>query len=558
MVAPTMSRLETLSSGLEAAHGHDRPSDRARTSRRGFPLAVAGLVSITGGFLVHQLLAWPPHEDETLALFVGRNSLVGVVEQVTSDRGGAPLHFVVAWVVAQLGLGLGGLRALSLVFALASLALTAVLGLRLANRRAALVGTVLLASSWMLLFHGVYGRMYSLFLCLSLGSTLALLRALDRDGRRSWAVWVAITLAMVAAHPYGLLVLVGQCGFVVLGRRDRLRPAALAAASVAVLGTPFWLTDLVLAGRFDVGVGGDGAVSDKLQGPWEIVRYLWRTAGDMSAGWWPVTLVVLALVVVGLAREARPALILTGCLVTVPALGFLVTSMGGSASPESRHLIFVAPFMAIATGAGLVRVTRHAPIFLPLAVTALVAAQLAWAWHRTPALFTWEPDLRQTARADAAAWLAATSRPDDVLLGYEPIFLGAWEREPEFSSIVVPRADAGLALGVLERRTPVGRGIWVLDASRRNNLRPRLEIERLVPTPSDAFESRAYGPFLVIRSRGPTNTVEHYLVAATGAMLIGRRLGIGDADVNLQTIERAARILRGYGPSLRLRSTTSR
>ena len=31
-------------------------------------------------------------------------------------------------------------------------------------------------------------------------------------------------------------------------------------------------------------------------------------------------------------------------------------------------------------------------------------------------------------------------------------------------------------------------------------------------------------------------------------MLVGRSLGIGDADVNLQTIERADRALRGYGP----------
>ena len=41
-------------------------------------------------------------------------------------------------------------------------------------------------------------------------------------------------------------------------------------------------------------------------------------------------------------------------------------------------------------------------------------------------------------------------------------------------------------------------------------------------------------------------------------MLVGRSLGIGDADVNMQTIERADRSLRGYGPSVRLRSANSR
>src|SRR4249919_350787 len=74
-----------------------------------FWLGVGAIVALTGAFLVHQLTAWPPHEDETLALFVGRDSLFGVVEHVTRDRGGAPLHFLLAWGVAHLGGGLGAL-----------------------------------------------------------------------------------------------------------------------------------------------------------------------------------------------------------------------------------------------------------------------------------------------------------------------------------------------------------------------------------------------------------------------------------------------------------------
>ena len=53
-------------------------------------------------------------------------------------------------------------------------------------------------------------------------------------------------------------------------------------------------------------------------------------------------------------------------------------------------------------------------------------------------------------------------------------------------------------------------------------------------------------------------TEDAYLAAAARTVLAGRSLGIGDADVNMQTIERADRTLRGYGPSLRLRSETSR
>ena len=116
-----------------------------------------------------------------------------------------------------------------------------------------------------------------------------------------------------------------------------------------------------------------------------------------------------------------------------------------------------------------------------------------------------------------------------------------------------------LALRTLRgQHKPLGRGVWVLDASERNNLHPRLEIENRNPGPAGMFETRAFGPFLVIRTRRPVRTEEAYLTAAARAMLVGRSLGIGDADVNLQTIERAEWALRGYGPSLRLRSDTSR
>ena len=142
----------------------------------------------------------------------------------------------------------------SAVFAVASLPVVALLLARLAGRLPALIGTVLVATSWTFLFHGVYGRMYSLFLLTAALSYLALLHAIDRGGKRAWALWALAILATVATHPYGALVLASQGAFVVAGHRERLREALWAFGAVAVLGIPFWLTDLVLAGRFDAGV----------------------------------------------------------------------------------------------------------------------------------------------------------------------------------------------------------------------------------------------------------------------------------------------------------------
>ena len=90
-----------------------------------FPLGVAGITVAAAVFLFHQLLAWPPHEDEALPLFVGRHPLDEMFQVVLEERGGAPLHFLLAWTVAHLELGLEGLRAVSAFFAVASLPVTA-------------------------------------------------------------------------------------------------------------------------------------------------------------------------------------------------------------------------------------------------------------------------------------------------------------------------------------------------------------------------------------------------------------------------------------------------
>jgi len=551
----------TMTQGIEArtegaATAVAGASARSWLALRWPYVGVAGVVLAATAFLLHQLMAWPPHEDETLALFTGRDSLPGVVEHVTRDRGGAPLHFLLAWAVAHLGFGLGGLRLLSAVFAIASLPLVAALGTRLADARVGFVATLVVAPSWLFLFHGVYGRMYSLFLFLSLACLLALLRALDHGGRGPWALWVATALLTVAAHPYGVLMLGGQGLFVLVARRDRIRSAALAGGFVLVLGIPFWLTDLVLAGRFDIGVGGGGA---KLGGPEAVARYLWRSAGDASAGWWPVTVLAVTAAVVGVARMRRDAQALVLCSLGATLVAFLVAKLGNSAAPESRHLIFLLPLFAVSVSTTIVLLGRRSLTLAVVATTALVVTQVAWAWHRSSPLFDWEPDARQAARAEAETWLASTSRPDDVLFGYEPLYLGAWERNrSSFPTTVIPRADPVLALRTLRREAPLGRGVWVLDASERNNIRPRLEIERRLPDPAKPYEVRAFGPFLVIRTVRPVVTPKAFLYYAARALLVGQQLGIGDADVNLQTVVRAEEVERGYGPSLRSRSSNSR
>jgi hypothetical protein len=513
--------------------------------RRLFFGGVAALTTVVGVFLLVQLSGWPPHEDETLPLFVGRQPLGDLFDIVLGKRGGAPVHFLLAWVVAHLGGGLDSMRFLSAVFAAASLPAIATLGSRLAGRRAALTATALAATSWLLLFHGIYARMYSLFLLLSTLSYLTLLRALDRGGARAWTLWAVTTLLCIGTHPYGALVL-GSQGLYVLATRGRLRQAVPAFAAVLVLAIPFWRSSIVLADRFDVGVGGgDGG---KLRTPGEVLHYLWRVAGDSSAGYTGVLVPVLLLAAFGLARLSRErpkSALLAMCVVVTPTLFFLAGRFGGNSAPESRHLIFVLPFFALAAGVGIVTATGaigpRGAWLATIVVAALLPVEVAWGWHKTPALFKRENPVRVSARHRAADWLAGTSRPDDILFAFEPLYLAAWERGGStVSRTVVPRADPKLALETLqEAKKPLGRGVWVFDAGDNNNYVKRTRIELRLPFPRSEFEGRVYGPYLVIRTRRPTLTIERYLDYARKVELIGKSLAMGDADINYATIRRA-------------------
>ena len=511
-------------------------------------------------FLLARLHAWPPHEDETLALFVGRSSLSDLLGTVQGDRGGAPLHFLAAWTIVKLDGGLTALRLVSALAAVASVPVVAALLSRLAGRTAALVGTLLVSASWMLLFHGVYARMYSLFLLCSALSYLALLVVLQRGGALRWGLWGLAAVATIAVHPYGALVLASQ-GLYVLATRARVREAVAAFAAVALVGAPFWYADLVLASRFDVGLGGGGA---KLSSPFDVLDYLFHTAGDFSAGYLLALLAILALGALGFRRlwlDNAHAAWLAGLVFAVPALALTAARLGHGASPESRHLIFALPFFGLVVAVGLLELGEWRPDLrrsLPAAaLAALVAAQVAWAWDKTPALFAGEPDSRIVAREAASAWLAETARSDDVFFGYDPLHLGAWERNERVSRIVVPRADPKLALEtLLGEKRPLGRGVWVFDASDTNNFDPRLTIELRVPRPASAFEARRYGPFLLIRSRRPTDTPRTYLELSAKAMRTGKSLLIGDADINAVTVTRATARLDGY--EARSLSTSSR
>ena len=129
-----------------------RPLELSASHDTLFRIGVAVLTAVAAAFLFARLTVWPPHEDETLALFAGRGSVGQLIRTVLGERGGAPLHFLFAWVITHTGGGLVELRLVSTLFAVASVPLIAMLVARLTDRAVALVATAIVVPSWMLLF----------------------------------------------------------------------------------------------------------------------------------------------------------------------------------------------------------------------------------------------------------------------------------------------------------------------------------------------------------------------------------------------------------------------
>ncbi len=512
---------------------------RADSYRLGVALITAALAT----FLLFRMTVWPPHEDETLVFFVAHQPFGDMVSSVFGERGGAPLHWLLAWLAVSISPNLTALRMISVIFAVASMPVIAALVARLTDKRTALLATALAAASWITIYHGIYARMYSLFLFLSALSFLTLLRALGRRDRGRWAAWIAATVLMIATQPYGTFVLAAQAVYVLARRWRRelsLRPAAISFALVLLLVAPLWLSYRVLASRFGISVTGTS--DSKLGSPVDVLKYVWQTFGDFSAGWTAATAVACALALLGavvLARTRPGAVLLAAAVLVVPAVALMAVRSQTSVFLESRHLIFALPFFQMLVAAGILRLSSltgrmQAAVVLG-ALTLLLGVEFAWGWHKTPYMYAGEPASREQARNRAAAWLAATSRPNDVLFGYEPTYLDAWEAGAPFGSVIVQRADPRLAIDTLhETRKPLGRGVWVFDAS-DSSVPSRRKLTIPEDVPSAAYEGHAWGPFLVIRTKRPVGDAKTFFRDTAAVELLGRILGIGDASINLQT-----------------------
>ena len=471
-------------------------------NRAALDAAAPGLaIALAAGLLLVRLApdvgSKPIFEDESLAGLVSAHDPADVLAGVY-DRGGAPLHFLLASVALRIDPSPAALRWLSVVFALAAVPLCYDLGRRLDGATAGAVSALTAASSQLLGIYGSFGRMYAL---LVFSAALALdlfVRALHTQTRRACLAAAAGALLLPAVHPFGAVLLAAEAVVGVAVWRGRHLRRAVPVLLAALVAVPFLLIDLRLAGRFSAGAGG----GESIVSPRRAIAVLVRSLGGFAGGREPVFLLFFTLALIGAVglwrRGERAFVALTVlALLALPALLVLArSSQGFSDHFSSRQLIFALPLWTALIGAGFAWATQAlAPgLRTLLAVGLVVVALLA-----PPAVA--DPRSLQSgtvgALAAPAAWLDAEIVPNAVLFPSSPVFLAALPAARHARAL--SREQPVLVLRAIRRATLPVPAVFVAVPLDGVQLRPAMLRQAL----GSGYRVRVFPSWLVLEARGP-------------------------------------------------------
>src|SRR5437763_15224657 len=140
--------------------------------------AVVGVVVV--GIVLRFLTSSHLWLDEALTVNIARLPLSRIPDALRHDGSPPPYYLVLHGWIGVFGSGDVAVRALSAVFAVATLPLIWIAGLRVGGRRAGIAALLLLASSPFAIRFATEARMYSLLGLLAVAGYLLLERMLDR------------------------------------------------------------------------------------------------------------------------------------------------------------------------------------------------------------------------------------------------------------------------------------------------------------------------------------------------------------------------------------------
>ncbi len=195
---------------------------------------------LTGAALALRLVHLTHFElfvDEAATWWFARLIAAGGLFEVMSLEPTPPLYYALAGFLMRLfGDSLLVLRLPSALFGAAAIPIVFALGRALFGHRIGWFAALLLSMHPLHVFYSREARVYTLLLCLTMCTLLALWRALGSDSRRAWGVFGAFLLSVCYSHFYGLFLAASVAVVIVAwGRDGRARMRGLVAVTVALL-----------------------------------------------------------------------------------------------------------------------------------------------------------------------------------------------------------------------------------------------------------------------------------------------------------------------------------
>jgi mannosyltransferase len=433
------------------------------THARGRVVLAVVACGASAWLMVHGLGRRPLWFDETISVEAARLHFAGVLRYVATREGNMALyHGLLHPWLAVVGGGEAAARIPSVIFALGTLPVLALLARRVFDPTTAALSVVLVAVDIPFVAHAREARSYSLALLLTTAAALCLTVALQDGRTRTWLLYGVLAALATYAHLFAALALIGQL-LSLAARRD----VPWRRVGVAVLAATALLAPLAVS----IALSDQGGQIDWLEQP--RLRQLpglllWLAGNHAVAAVFAVAIVAgLVTAVRDAARAGRSAdawrwALVLGWLALPPIAAFLISY--DKPVYLYRYFLFSLPALAMLVAAALVRIGA------PVAVAAtLVAAGLS---VHTIVGCGADCPLRYDQWRAAAAYVQANARPGDAIM-FDPADLKT--AYAHYASTTAPRllyparwplvggsASGSASISQITERAPAYRRVWLV------------------------------------------------------------------------------------------------
>lgn len=226
-----LTRRDATISAMAAPVSPSEPAP-ARWMLRSTQVVIA--VALVGGIAMRLHTGSALWLDEALTVNIAELPLHNLVDALRRD-GAPPLYYVLlhGWI-RLFGSGDVAVRALSSLFAVATIPLVYVAATRIGGRRAAWFAVALLASSPYAIRYATEARMYSLIVLLTVLGVIAVERAVRAPTAWRLAGVAAVAGALALTHYWALFIVASSFAVLLYRRRPRVALALGGGAAVAL------------------------------------------------------------------------------------------------------------------------------------------------------------------------------------------------------------------------------------------------------------------------------------------------------------------------------------